>query len=242
MTKAPILITGAAKRIGRSLALDLGLAGHPIVVHYRSSDKEAQAVKDEIKSAGGEAILVRADLVKAGEAANLIQNAAEALGKPIEILINNAGVFAKDDLSTFSNKTHAKNMATNLEAPMILSQAFNKQLPANTQGNIINIIDQRVLGISKDFLTYTISKHALYTLTRILALELAPRIRVNAIGPGPTFKNEFQSEEDFSKEAHGVPLGHGPGLDEFSKTVQFLLSTPSLTGQMIVLDGGQHLL
>lgn len=242
MTKASILITGAAKRIGRSLALDLGKAGHPIVVHYRSSDKDAQAVKDEILSLGGEAVLVKADLAKGSEASSLIENATETLGKPLGILINNAGAFVRDDLSTFTAKTYAKNMATNLEAPMVLSRQFAKQLPDNIQGNIINIIDQRVLGISRDFLTYTISKHALYTLTSHLALELAPRIRVNAIGPGPTFKNEFQSDEDFSKEAHGVPLGKGPGLDEFSKTVQFLLSTPSLTGQMIALDGGQHLL
>lgn len=242
MTKASILITGAAKRIGRSLALDLGMTGHPIVLHYRSSEKDAGAVVDKINSAGGKAVSVKADLAYGPETSRLMANAAKALGQPIEILINNAGAFVRDDLLTFSGKTYAKNMATNLEAPMVLSQAFAKQLPANTQGNIINIIDQRVLGVSSDFLTYTISKHALYALTKILALELAPKIRVNAIGPGPTFKNEFQSDEDFAKEAHGVPLTKGPSLGEFSKTVHFLLSTPSLTGQMIALDGGQHLL
>lgn len=242
MTRAPILITGAGKRIGRSLALDLGKAGHPIALHYRSSDKAARAVIDEITSGGGEAVSVKADLAKGDETSGLVKHAAGALGKPIEVLINNAGAFVRDDLSTFTNETYSKNMGTNLEAPMVLSRQFAKQLPDKVQGNIINIIDQRVLGISCDFLTYTISKYALFALTRILALELAPGIRVNAIGPGPTFKNEFQSDEDFSKETSGVPLGKGPSLAEFSKTVQYLLSTSSITGQMIALDGGQHLL
>ncbi|MEE8295948.1 MAG: SDR family oxidoreductase [Sphingomonadales bacterium] len=241
MTKPSILITGAAKRIGRSLALDLGKAGHPIVVHFRASTKEAQATVEEINAAGGNAVSVKADLANSAETSGLLNSAAKALGQPIEILINNAGAFVRDDLATFTSKTYSINMATNLEAPIVLCQQFTKQLPENIQGNIINIIDQRVLGVSGDFLTYSVSKHALYALTKILALELAPKIRVNAIGPGPTFKNEFQSEEDFTNEAKGVPLGKGSDLGEFSKTVTFILSTPSMTGQMIALDGGQHL-
>lgn len=242
MIKAPVLITGAAKRIGRALALDLGKAGHPIALHYRSSDNAAQAVIEEIIAGGGEAVSVKANLAKGSETSSLIENAAGALGKPIEILINNAGAYVRDDLLSFTSETYSKNMVTNLEAPMVLCQQFAKHLPDKVQGNIINIIDQRVLDISRDFLTYTISKHGLYALTRILALELAPGIRVNAIGPGPTFKNEFQSDEDFVKEAQGVPLGKGPSLEEFSKTVQYLLSTSSITGQIIALDGGQNLL
>ncbi len=242
MTKGTILITGAAKRIGRSLALNLGKAGHPVAVHFRGSETEAQATVDEINSSGGKAASVQADLANGDETSALVENAAKALGRPVEILINNAGAFIHDTLETFTSDTYSKNMGTNLEAPLILSKAFAKQLPANVQGNIINVIDQRVLNITPDFLTYTISKHALFALTRILAKELAPNIRVNAIGPGPTFKNEFQSDEDFAKEAKGVPLGKGPELQEFSRTVQFILSTGSLTGQMITLDGGQHLL
>lgn len=242
MTLGPILITGAAKRIGRSLAIDLGKAGHPIIVHYRSSEKEALQVIEEIKSAGGEAVAVKADLTNGSDTLALIEAAGKAIGKPLEVLINNAGSFLKDDLSNFAHETYSKNMATNLEAPMVLAQQFAKQLPENCQGNIINIIDQRVLGLSREFLTYTVSKHALFALTKILALELAPGIRVNAIGPGPTFKNEFQSDDEFTKEAKGVPLGKGPALEDFSITVQYILSTPSVTGQMIALDGGQHLL
>ncbi len=242
MTLGPILITGAAKRIGRSLALDLGKAGHPIVIHFNTSEKDALEAVNEIKSAGGNAVSIKADLTNGPETSNLINAATKALGKPIETLINNAGAFIRDDLATFSNETFSKNMATNLEAPMMLSKQFSKQLSADTPGNIINIIDQRVLGVSSGFLTYTVSKHALFALTRILAIELAPKIRVNAIGPGPTFKNEFQSDDEFAKEAFSVLLGKGPDLKEFSRTIQYLISTPSITGQMIALDGGQHLL
>ncbi len=242
MTKGPVLITGAARRIGEALALGLGQAGHPIAVHYRSSKKEADSVASVINSGGGKAVAVRADLLDQRDLEALIGMSSKALGRPMEILINNAAAFVRDDIHDFSEESFAQNLGTNLKAPMILSRSFAAQLPKGAKGNIINIVDQRVLGLSRGFLTYTVSKHALYDLTRLLALELAPAIRVNAIGPGPTLKSIHQNDADFAAEAGRVPLGRGPELDEFSRVAEFILSTPSLTGQMITLDGGQHLL
>lgn len=157
-------------------------------------------------------------------------------------LINNAAAFQQDTLESFNQTSFEKNINTNLRAPMLLCQAFAKALPKKNPGAIVNIIDQRVLNLTPGFLTYTLSKHALLTLTRILAVELGPQIRVNGIGPGPTLPSVYQSEEDFANEVAGLPLGKGPTLNEIARAAKFLLETPAMTGQMIALDGGQHLL
>lgn len=242
MTKPAVLLTGAGRRIGRAIAVGLAAEGHPVAVHYRNSEIDAKTLVEEIEAAGGKAATVKADLTQKAQVKNLIHNAAEALRAPIGILINNAGAFIEDTLATVSEESFQANMATNLEAPLLLSQAFAGALPPGERGNIINLIDQRVLKTTTGFLSYTVSKHALYDLTRILAVELAPDIRVNAIGPGPTFKNHQQSDADFEAEAKSVPLGKGPDVEELVGAVKFILNTPSLTGQMIALDGGQHLI
>ncbi|TDI61972.1 MAG: SDR family oxidoreductase [Alphaproteobacteria bacterium] len=242
MKPGALLITGGGKRVGKELALFLGASGYEIAIHYRTSKAAADAVAKTITQGGGQAITLQANLDNTGEAQNLIGRAAEKLGRPVTGLINNAAAFQQDTLESFNETSFEKNINTNLRAPMLLCQAFAKALPKKIPGAIVNIIDQRVLNLTPGFLTYTLSKHALLTLTRILAVELGPQIRVNGIGPGPTLPSVYQSEEDFANEVAGLPLGKGPTLNEIARAAKFLLETPAMTGQMIALDGGQHLL
>ena len=241
MSTGALLITGAGKRIGKEIALLLGACGYHIGVHYHTSQAGADQVAKAISKGGGHAVALKADLRNAGQASALVRNAAEKLGQPVTGLVNNAAAFVEDTLETFTSDSFDANFETNLKAPMMLSRAFAASLPRGQEGSIVNIIDQRVLTRSKGFLTYTISKHALFALTRILAAELAPAIRVNGIGPGPTLPNPYQSKEDFEKEVQGLPLKRGPAPREIATLVKFLLETPAMTGQMIALDGGQHL-
>lgn len=242
MNPGALLITGGGKRVGKELALFLGASGYEIAIHYRASKAAAEAVAKTITQGGGQAITLQANLDNTLETQNLIDRAAEKLGRPVTGLINNAAAFQQDTLESFNQTSFEKNINTNLRAPMLLCQAFARALPKKTPGAIVNIIDQRVLNLTPGFLTYTLSKHALLTLTRILAVELGPQIRVNGIGPGPTLPSVYQSEEDFANEVAGLPLGQGPTLNEIARAAKFLLETPAMTGQMIALDGGQHLL
>lgn len=235
------LITGAGKRIGKDIARSLGKAGLAVALHYGKSRKEAETVAKEIKANGGIAATVQADLTNYSETKNLVSKAANKLGQPLNVLINNAAFFKDNTLDTFSDQDWKIALDTNLKAPAILSQQFAKNLAANKEGAIINIIDQRVLKADPQYLTYTISKHALWSLTRLLAVELAPNIRVNGIAPGPTLANIYQSVQDFETEATSTLLGRGPTLNDITAAVKFLLETRSITGQMITLDGGQHL-
>jgi len=241
MSKGAILITGAGKRIGSEIATFLGTDGYDIAVHYNTSRDEAEQVAERIRKGGSKAVTLKADLRNEAEAKALVRAAGEKLATPLTGLVNNAAAFIEDTLETFSGESFAANMETNLKAPMMLSQAFAASLPGGVGGAIINIIDQRVLGLSGGFLTYTLSKHALFTLTRLLAVELGPRIRVNGIGPGPTLPSVYQAEGDFAKEVETLPLKRGPTPKEIAVAVKFLLQTPAMTGQMIALDGGQHL-
>jgi len=241
MTKGALLITGAGKRIGKEIATFLATCGYDIAIHYNTSRDEADQVAEAIRKGGGKAVTLKADLRNEAEAKALAGAAAEKLKTPLTGLINNAAAFAEDTLETFTVESFEANMETNLKAPMILSQAFAANLPGGLEGTIINIIDQRVLGLSRGFLTYTLSKHALFTLTRLLAVELGPRIRVNGIGPGPTLPSVYQGKADFAKEVEALPLRRGPTPKEIAVAVKFLLETPAMTGQMIALDGGQHL-
>lgn len=242
MTKGGVLITGAGKRIGRHIALSLGKQGYPVAVHFGASRDEASDVAGEIEKAGGKATTVQADLTDYAQAAGLVPAAEKAIGGPITVLINNAAAFGDDTLESFTEADWARSLNTNLRAPAALCQAFARALPEGRDGNIINMIDQRVLKLETRQLTYTISKHALWNLTRILAAELAPRIRVNGIAPGPTLASIHQSEKEFAAEVKSTPLGRGPALDEIAAAVDFLLASPSVTGNLITLDGGQHLL
>lgn len=242
MTKGAVLITGGGQRIGKELSIYLGKRGYSVAVHYGTSEQAAAVVAQTILENGGQAITVGADLCDAARTRSLIPRAAKKLGAPVTGLINNAAAFQKDTLENLDDESFDSNLTTNLKAPLLLSQAFAKALPDGMSGSIINIIDQRVLKVSIGYLSYTISKHALLTLTRILAVELGPAICVNGIGPGPTLPSVHQTGEDFAAEVKSLPLGRGPRLSEIAATAGFLLETPAMTGQMIALDGGQHLL
>ncbi|GAB4151467.1 MAG: SDR family oxidoreductase [Sphingomonadales bacterium] len=236
-----VLITGAARRIGRALALDLAAHGWQVAVHYHGSAEDAAATVAMIEQAGGRAFALAADLADEAQATRLLARAGDHAGAPITALINNASVFEQDHWHDASRQGWDLHMAVNLRAPFVLSQAMAHALPAAMTGAIINIIDQRVWRLRPDFMTYTLSKSGLWTLTQTLAQALAPRIRVNAIGPGPVLRSIHQGPQDFAAEAAAVPLGHGPSLAEIGDAARFILAATSMTGQMIALDGGQHL-
>ncbi len=240
MTAGSVLITGAAKRIGRQLALDLAGVGYDVAVHCNHSVREAEEVAKLIRDMGQRAVVVKGDLALVDTPERLISEASFALGG-LNALINNASIFEPDEVGSITPASWAEHQDTNLRAPVLLSQSFAKQLPAHAYGNIINIIDQRVWKLNPKFFSYTASKAALWTVTRTLAQALAPRIRVNAIGPGPALPNIRMDDEDFAKQSRLTLLGRGTSPAEISAAVKFILSQPALTGQMIVLDGGQHL-
>lgn len=235
-----VLITGAAKRIGRAIALDLARHGWQVGVHYRRSANEAEALVKEIQRGGGRAAALPADLASEEDVARLVPLCREALGAPTA-LVNNASEFLLDSVTAMTPATWDTHLDINLKAPVFLAKALFLNLPEGEIGNVINIIDQRVWKLTPDFFSYTISKAGLWTATRTLAQALAPRVRVNAIGPGPVLKSIHQTDADFAREAELTLLGHGPTPGEIAAAVRFILASPSLTGQMVALDGGQHL-
>jgi NAD(P)-dependent dehydrogenase (short-subunit alcohol dehydrogenase family) len=233
------LVTGAGRRLGRAIALDLAMAGHDVAVHYHRSRDAAEELAREINALGRAAEAIGADLAKAEETEGLM-DAAAALG-PVRLLVNNAAIFEPDTAATVSAASLDAHYQVNLRAPVLLAHAVAQGLPEGQDGNVVNIIDQRVWRLSPNYLSYTASKYALWGVTRTLAQALAPRIRVNAVGPGPTLANERQSADDFAEEIAATPLGRGPAVAEILAAIRFLLATPSMTGQMLALDGGQHL-
>jgi NAD(P)-dependent dehydrogenase (short-subunit alcohol dehydrogenase family) len=235
-----VLITGAAKRIGRQLALDLADDGWDVVVHCNQSRDEADAVAAAIEAKGRRAAVVQGDLADAKTPERLIKQANQKLG-PLVALINNASIFEPDDVGEITLQSWTAHIDTNLRAPVMLAQAFAKQLPDGEDGNIINIIDQRVWKLNPRFFSYTLSKSGLWTATRTLAQALAPRIRVNSIGPGPALPSARMDAAEFKKQEGLTLLGRGTSPGEISEAAKFILSQQSLTGQMIALDGGQHL-
>ena len=236
-----VLITGAARRIGRRIALDLARDGRAVAIHCNTSRADAETLMKEIAAGGGRSVVVQGDLARADVPERLIAEAAQALG-PLTCLVNNASRFEPDEAGSVTPDSWAQHLDTNLRAPVFLAQYFAAQVPADGQGNIINIIDQRVWKLTPKFFSYTASKSALWTVTRTLAQALAPRIRVNAIGPGPALPNVRMDEEDFARQARLTLLKRGTSPEEISAAVRYILSAQAMTGQMIVLDGGQHLL
>jgi len=234
------LVTGAGRRIGRAIALDLARQGWAVAVHYHTSDEDAAAVVGDIEAAGGRAIALSADLANDAETETLLPRAAAAVG-PIGCLVNNAAVFELDTVETASRASWDRHMEPNLRAPFALSQSFAHALPKDAGGVIINMLDERVWNLTPFFLSYTVSKAGLWTLTRTLAMALAPRIRVNGIGPGPALPSARQTDAEFARQCAMMPLGRGTSPDEICAAIRFLLAAPSMTGQMIALDGGQHL-
>ncbi len=235
-----VLITGAAKRIGKALALGMGSDGWRVVLHYRSSDDDAESVAQMIRDQGGEAFTVQADLSDEEQVESLIARSVEQAG-PLSCLINNASIFEEDSVETASRQSWDDHMQVNLRTPFVLIQGFREQLPEGLEGNVVNIIDQRVWNLTPHFLTYTLSKAGLWTLTQTLALALAPNIRVNAIGPGPVLPSARQTEEAFIEQWSSLPMRRNVTLEEIVDAVRFILDAPSMSGQMIALDGGQHL-
>lgn len=201
---------------------------------------DAQELREEIAAAGGTAHCFAADLAERDQTAALMDQVCRKLGA-VTLLVNNASIFESDGAQDFTAQTWDAHMRINLEAPLALSRDMANRLPHDRNGNIVNLIDQRVWRLNPKFFSYTLSKSALWTATRTMAMALAPRIRVNAIGPGPTLRNERQDEEDFRAQLRAVPLQRGPEPEEIARAVRFLVDTPSMTGQMLALDGGQHL-
>lgn len=236
-TPRAALITGGGRRIGRAIALALSRAGYGVVLHANRSRDDAEKVAADINAAGGRAHVVLADLEDHHAVQGLIP-AASAFGA-LTLLVNNAGLFEQDDIENLQRANFERAMAVNLTAPVFLAQAFAAQAPAGA--SIVNIVDQRVLKPTPLFFSYAISKAALHSATTMLAQALAPKLRVNAVAPGPTLPSPRQSEAQFAAQAATVPLGRGPSPEDIASAVLYLAQSDSVTGVTIAVDGGQHL-
>ena len=239
--KYAALVTGGSKRIGKSISKKLASENRNVIIHYNKSKKEALELCKELnKNSKIISIAVQADLNKPNQVIKIF-NDLKKKSIIVDCLINNASTFSYDNLKNMTTNTWNNHMVPNLYAPLMLSKEFVKALPSKKNGNIFNIIDQRVLNLTPHFLSYTASKSGLWTMTKTLALELAPKIRVNAVGPGPTIKSKFQTDEEFKSQCKSLPLQKGAKPEQVAETISFLLKVNSITGQMIALDGGQHL-
>jgi NAD(P)-dependent dehydrogenase (short-subunit alcohol dehydrogenase family) len=239
------LVTGAARRIGRHIALDLAAHGWRVALHYHASIEAAEEAVGAIRAAGGTAEAFAADLDAESEVRGLMPRVSAALG-PVSLLVNNASIFEPDSLASLDDPAagmwkYHEHFQVNLTAPLLLTRALVVQLPAGLEGNVVNILDQKVWRLTPYFFSYTLSKAALWTATQTLAQALAPQVRVNAIGPGPILPNARQSDEEFARQCASLPLQRCAAPDEIAAAIRFLVATPSLTGQMIALDGGRHL-
>ena len=245
------VVTGAGKRLGREMALYLGRRGHDVAVHYSASRDEADEVVAEIRYMGRQAVAIGADLLIEAETEGLIPAAAAALGGPISVLVNNASIFEYDTIRTGTRRSWDRAIETNLRAPFVLTQAFAGQCPPVGRdaageplpsGLVVNMIDQRVNKLTPEFASYTVAKMGLWALTRTSAQGLAPQIRVNAIGPGPTQQGLRQSAEHFARQRAATLIGRGANAADITAALGFFLDSPAVTGQMIAVDGGQHLI
>ena len=243
------LVTGAAKRLGRDMALYLARRGYDVAVHYSASAADARQTVADITALGRRSIALQADLLDEDQLASLIPRATAALG-PLTLLINNASIFEYDNITTASRASWDRAFGSNLRAPFVLTQAFAAQaakalIDTNgeplSQAMILNMIDQRVLKPTPEFMTYTLAKMALWALTRTSAQALAPDIRVNAIGPGPTVQGARQSARHFARQRAATVLQRGAGPADITAALGYFLDSPAVTGQMIAVDGGQHL-
>jgi len=232
------LVTGGARRIGRAISLALHRAGYAVAIQANRSLAEAEALRDEIARGGGRASVVRADLSDQAAVAALVHDATRAVG-PLTLLVNNAAMFEPDAFGALDVERFDRQFAVNLRAPLFLSEAFAAQ--AGEGASIVNILDQRVFKLTPHFVSYTLAKSALHSATRMLAQALAPKVRVNAVAPGPTMASARQAADDFARQAATVPLGHGPTAEEVAEAVLYLASAHSVTGATLVIDGGQHL-
>lgn len=244
------LVTGAGRRLGRAMALYLGGRGHDVAVHYAGSRDEAEAVATEIREMGRKAVTVAADVLDEGQVQGLVPAAVRALGGPLSVLVNNASIFEHDDFATATRASWDRHIESNLRAPFVLTQAFAAQVadPVRdtagepvAQGLVVNMVDQRVWKLTPDFASYTIAKAGLWALTQTAAQGLAPRVRVNAIGPGPTLQGGRQTAEAFATQRAATILRRGANPQDICAALGFFIDSPAVTGQMIAVDGGQHL-
>jgi NAD(P)-dependent dehydrogenase (short-subunit alcohol dehydrogenase family) len=234
------LVTGGAVRIGRAISVSLAAAGYDIVIHVRKPGPEAQAARRAVEAAGARVAVVAAELADTAAVSALLPQAGAALGA-VSLLVNNASEFHPDSVGHLDIARWDRHFAVNLRAPVFLADALAAHLPPDMKGCVINLIDQRVLKPTPSFLSYSLTKNALWDATRLMAQALAPRVRVNAVAPGPTLANQRQSAGDFARQAQAVPLGRGPTAEEIAEAVVFLARAESVTGQMLAVDGGQHL-
>lgn len=234
------LVTGAARRLGRAMALALAERGFAVAVHCHRSTEAAADLAAAIEREGGRAAVVVADLAREREAARVVPEACDRLG-PLGLLVNNASVFELDRLATADRASWDRHLEVNLRAPVVLAQGFVRQLPAAAEGLIVNILDQRIDRLTPNFLSYSVAKTGLWAATQVLARELAPRVRVNAIGPGPTLPHSAMAQAEFDELVAALPLGRGPSPADIAAALRFIVSMRAMTGQMITIDGGQQL-
>lgn len=247
---AGALVTGGSARLGRAMALFLGGRGYSVAVHYNTSADEADGVVSAIKAAGGRAVAVQADLLDEYATQALLPNAAQLLGEPVSCLVNNASIFEYDTLTSATRESWDRHLGSNLRAPFVLTQALAVQAPAplsDTAGEpvaqalVVNMIDQRVRKLTPEFMTYTIAKMGLWAFTQTAAQALAPAVRVNAIGPGPTLRGARQSERHFQDQRAATILNRGANPSDITAALGYFIDAPAVTGQLLCVDGGQHL-
>ncbi len=250
MSAGTALVTGGARRLGRAMALELAESGYDIALHYVGADDEARETAAEIEALGARVVTLQADLLDEEQSSALVGNAANALGKPLTVLINNASIFEYDTLDTATRESWDRHVESNLRAPFVLTQAFARQAPpVATDANgeplasacVINMIDQRVRKLTPEFMSYTIAKMGLWAFTQTAARALAPQIRINAIGPGPTMQGARQSPAHFAAQRKNTVLERGSSPEDIVAAMSFILNSPALTGQLLCIDGGQHL-
>lgn len=243
------LVTGAAKRLGRAMALALAEDGYDIAVHYAGSAKEAERTAEDIRAIGRKAVPLQADLTAEADMQALLPRTVDALG-PVTVLVNNASVFEYDDIRSGTRDSWDRHVESNLRAPVVLTQAFASQAPEAATGRdgeslaralVVNMIDQRVNKLTPAFMSYTIAKMGLWAFTRTAAQALAPAIRVNAIGPGPTLQGAHQSEANFQRQRANTILERGSNPEDIVGALRYFLTAPGVTGQILCVDGGQHL-
>ncbi|MFD1195695.1 SDR family oxidoreductase [Seohaeicola saemankumensis] len=244
------LVTGAGKRLGRSMALYLADRGFDLAVHYAASKSEAEDVAALVRAKGRRAVTLQADLLDEAATQRLIPDAMQALGGPVTCLINNASIFEYDSIASATRTSWDRHFESNLRAPFVLTQGMAAAIPEAVQddagepvaqGLVINMIDQRVRKLTPEFMTYTLAKMGLWALTQTSAQALAPRVRVNAIGPGPTLQGARQSDRHFADQRAATVLGRGANPADITAALGYFLDAPAVTGQLICVDGGQHL-
>lgn len=249
MIKGAALVTGAGDRIGRAIAVRLAELGFDVAIHYGRSAEGAAETARLVEAAGTRAVTLQADLLDLDATEALVGRAVEAVG-PLSVLINNASIFEHDTIATATRASWARSITSNLHAPFLLTQAFAAQAPKAGRDDaseplaracVVNMIDQRVRKLTPEFASYTIAKMGLWAFTQTAAQGLAPDIRVNAIGPGPTLRGGRQTDEDFAQQRQATVLGRGSNPEEILQTLEFLIKNPAITGQLICTDGGQHL-